>query len=110
LVLDPRPALRAILADVAAGAPAPVVSARFHAGLAAATAAACVALAGDAGVDTAVLAGGVFQNRLLLERTSTALQRAGLRVLIPELLPPNDGQIAYGQVAVAGRALALGGG
>ena len=25
----------------------------------------------------------------------------GLRVLVPERLPPNDGQIAYGQVAVA---------
>ena len=47
-----------------------------------------------------VLSGGVFQNALLLERTSAALS-AGLRVLVPERLPPNDGGISYGQAAVA---------
>ena len=58
-------------------------------------------LAQRRGVGTAVLAGGVFQNRLLLERTSERLARAGLRVLVPRRLPPNDGAIAYGQAAVA---------
>jgi hydrogenase maturation protein HypF len=43
----------------------------------------------------------VFQNRLLLERVAARLRRVGLEVLIPEQLPPNDGQISYGQVAVA---------
>jgi hydrogenase maturation protein HypF len=45
----------------------------------------------------------VFQNRRLLERTEGALRREGLRVLIPRLLPPNDGGLSYGQVAVAVR-------
>ena len=48
-----------------------------------------------------VLSGGVFQNRLLLERTAALLAAAGLRPLVPERLPPNDGGIAYGQAAVA---------
>ena len=48
-----------------------------------------------------VLSGGVFQNVLLLERTSAALAEKGLRVLVPERLPPNDGGISYGQAAVA---------
>ena len=48
-----------------------------------------------------VLSGGVFQNGLLLERTSAALSDRGLRVLVPERLPPNDGGISYGQAAVA---------
>ena len=52
-------------------------------------------------MDTAVLSGGVFQNRLLLETVVAGLDRAGLRVLIPERLPPNDGGISYGQAAVA---------
>jgi hydrogenase maturation protein HypF len=47
----------------------------------------------------------VFQNRLLLALTAEALEQAGLRVLTPRLLPPNDGQIAYGQVAVAAAQL-----
>ena len=47
-----------------------------------------------------VLSGGVFQNRLLLERTASGCG-GGLRVLVPGLLPPNDGGISYGQAAVA---------
>jgi hydrogenase maturation protein HypF len=90
-----------VLADVEAGAPAGVVSARFHAGLAASTAAACALVAGRDGLDTAVLSGGVFQNRRLLDASAAALEAGGLRVLVPERLPPNDGGIAYGQVAVA---------
>jgi hydrogenase maturation protein HypF len=62
-----------------------------------ATAEACAAT----GQSTAVLSGGVFQNRVLLERTTSHLQAAGLRVLRPVQLPPNDGGISYGQAAVA---------
>jgi hydrogenase maturation protein HypF len=57
--------------------------------------------AGDAGTDLVVLSGGVFQNRRLLGVAAGRLERAGLRVLIPERLPPNDGGISYGQAAVA---------
>jgi hydrogenase maturation protein HypF len=99
--LDARPAIRAAAADVAAGVPAGVVSARFHAAVAAATAAGCATAAERAGTELVVLSGGVFQNRLLLGRTRTLLERRGLRVLAPELLPPGDGGIAFGQAAVA---------
>jgi hydrogenase maturation protein HypF len=101
LRLDARETVRAIVGDLAAGTSAAVVSARFHSGLAGATAAAISQLAQRRGVGTAVLSGGAFQNRLLIERTAAALRRAGLRVLIPRQLPPNDGGIAYGQAAVA---------
>jgi len=100
-ILDPAPAMAEILGELAAGVDVAAVSARFHQGVANATAAACARLAAGASVDVAVLSGGVFQNRLLLERTAAALEQAGLRVLAPERLPPNDGQIAFGQVAVA---------
>jgi hydrogenase maturation protein HypF len=101
LRLDARETVRAIVDDLAGGAPASVVSARFHNGLAAATAAALSRLAERHGVATTVLSGGVFQNRLLLERCAEALACSGLRVLIPRQLPPNDGAISYGQAAVA---------
>jgi hydrogenase maturation protein HypF len=104
LLIDPREAIRAVRADLEAGAPVGEVSARFHNGLAAATASACLAAAEAAGVGDAVLSGGVFQNRLLLERTAERLRAAGLRVLLPERLPPNDGGISYGQAAVAAAA------
>jgi hydrogenase maturation protein HypF len=69
--------------------------------LAEATAAACTEAASARGIGTVVLSGGVFQNRLLLERTAASITGAGLRVLVPERLPPNDGGIAFGQAAVA---------
>ena len=101
LVLDPRDAIRAVAGDVAAGVPVGVVAARFHRGLAQATARACVLAAERHGVERAVLSGGVFQNRVLLEHTRALLERAGLRVLVPARVPPGDGGIAYGQAAVA---------
>jgi hydrogenase maturation protein HypF len=99
--LDPRAMLRAIAADVAGGVAVPDIAAGFHASVARATAAACAGAADRHGLETVVLSGGVFQNRLLLEAATAALERAGLRVLVPLRLPPNDGGISFGQAAVA---------
>ena len=77
------------------------MSARFHRAVAHATAGACAAAAADAGLDLVVLSGGVFQNRLLLTLTADELTALGLRVLVPERLPANDGGIAFGQAAIA---------
>ena len=104
LVLDPRPAIRAVARDAAAGVAVGAVAARFHRGLAEATARACILAAERQGLDLAVLSGGVFQNRTLLAGTRAHLERAGLRVLMPVRLPPGDGGIAYGQAAVAAAA------
>jgi hydrogenase maturation protein HypF len=100
-ILDPRETISALLADLAAGVPVAIVSARFHNALAAASAAACVREARRRDLSVAVLSGGVFQNRLLVERTAAAITREGIRVLIPARLPPNDGGISFGQAAVA---------
>ena len=106
LVMDARPAVLEAAAELASGAAVPTVAARFHNSVARATAAACALIASRDGTGTVVLSGGVFQNRRLLECTSDLLEDAGLRVLVPELLPPNDGGIAYGQLAVAAARLA----
>jgi hydrogenase maturation protein HypF len=96
-VLDARPAVLEAARDVARGVAAGIVSARFHSAVANATADAV----GRVGLGTAVLSGGVFQNRTLLSATATRLEARGLRVLVPERLPPNDGGISFGQAAVA---------
>ncbi len=100
-VLDPRPTIRAVAADLDAGVAPAVVSARFHNTVAAAGVDAATEIAAAAGLDTVVLSGGVFQNRRLIEDTAAGLATAGLRVLVPERLPPNDGGISFGQAAVA---------
>lgn len=57
--------------------------------------------ASSAGLETVVLGGGVWVNRRLLETVDTGLSEAGLRVLLPQRLPPGDGAISYGQAAIA---------
>jgi hydrogenase maturation protein HypF len=104
-VLDARPAILAARRDVTRGLDVGIVAARFHHGLADATADDLVRLAGDRGLDTVVLGGGAFQNRRLLERASERLAAAGLRVLVPTRLPPNDGGLSFGQAAVAAASL-----
>ncbi|MBA2566341.1 MAG: carbamoyltransferase HypF [Thermoleophilaceae bacterium] len=108
LVIDARETVLAAARDAASGVSPGTVAARFHNGLADVTARACAECAERHGIDVVVLSGGVFQNRLLLERTAAALAGAGLEVLVPERLPPNDGGIAYGQAAVAARAAGAG--
>ena len=100
-ILDARELVRHVLSDLEQGVALPTIAARFHRGVADATVRECVAAAERHGLETVVLSGGVFQNVLLLERTARAVLEAGLRVLIPERLPPNDGGISLGQVAVA---------
>jgi hydrogenase maturation protein HypF len=95
--LDARPTVAAVVDDIARGTDAGVIAARFHNALAAATARALL----ERGPDTVVLSGGVFANRRLLSRTRALLGEAGVRVLVPERLPPGDGGISYGQAAVA---------
>jgi hydrogenase maturation protein HypF len=108
LVLDARETVSAVVRDLNAGVTVPTVAARFHNAIAVTTAATCACLAEERGLRSVVLSGGVFQNRLLLERTMPLLTANGLRVLVPTLLPPGDGGISYGQAAVAAARLAAG--
>jgi hydrogenase maturation protein HypF len=94
--------VRAVVEDLEAGVPAPLIAARFHNGLAAATVAACHAVREATGLEAVALSGGVFQNLLLLERVVASLEGRGFRVLVHSRVPPNDGGISLGQAAVAG--------
>jgi hydrogenase maturation protein HypF len=101
LVLDPRALVRAVALDLESGVDVPALAAGVHDALARATALALERAARASGTGIAVLSGGVFQNRWLLQSVAEQLDRAGLRVLVPERLPPNDGGISFGQAAVA---------
>ncbi len=66
--LDPAPLWPALLADLAKGVPKEVVARRFHVGLADAWCELIFCFAGRLDCSTVALSGGVFQNRLVLER------------------------------------------
>jgi hydrogenase maturation protein HypF len=96
-VLDWGPLVAALLEDLRAGVPRGIMAARFHNALVEGIA--CVAR--DAGQPVMALSGGCFQNRRLTERTADRLERAGFTVLLHRQVPPNDGGISLGQIAVA---------
>jgi hydrogenase maturation protein HypF len=101
MVIDPRETIHAIVSDLRDGAAPATVATRFHAAVASATVEACTAAAAEHDTGVVVLSGGVFANRRLLEASAAGLHAAGLRVLVPQRLPVNDGGIAYGQAAIA---------
>ncbi len=101
--IDPAPVLRAVVADVRAGVPAPVIAARFHNGVARMVREVCLRLRAETGLSAVALSGGVFQNILLLEKTVPLLQEAGFTVYLHRRVPPNDAGIALGQAVVGGK-------
>ncbi|HXH77574.1 carbamoyltransferase HypF [Nocardioides sp.] len=100
VLADATPVLRAVVGDVRRGTPASDVAARFHAGVAVLVADLADHEKRHTGLDVVVLAGGVFQNALLLDSSTRVLEARGFTVLRPRLLPPHDGGIALGQILV----------
>ncbi|QKV80471.1 carbamoyltransferase HypF [Amycolatopsis sp. Hca4] len=99
-VYDPVPTLRDALRS-AADAPAGEVAARFHRTIAEVVVTLAVKAARASGTDVVCLGGGVFQNSLLTAGVVDGLAAAGLRPLLGERVPVNDGGISYGQAAIA---------
>lgn len=91
----------ALLEDLANGTDRAVIAARFHRGVIAGLVTTAWKLVNSRRIDTVVLSGGVFQNRLLLEGVGAALAQSGVKVLVPRSLPANDGGLAVGQALIA---------
>ena len=106
LILDPKPLFEALLSGIEADAPTDRLALGFHIVIARASARIASEICVREGIDTVVLSGGVFMNRLLLQFLTRELKSAGLTVLVPHTAPVNDGCIAYGQAAVASARLA----
>jgi len=100
-VLRWRGLWQAVLQDLVAGVGKAQIAARIHLSLAEATVALLLQMSLSSGSDSIVLAGGVFQNRLLLEVVSQSLQGEHKRVLLAKDYPLNDGGLALGQALIA---------
>jgi hydrogenase maturation protein HypF len=106
LQVDTRPLIRDVLRDVGSGTDAARIARRFHSTVVEIIAAVCGWLRKTTGLDTVVLSGGVFLNALLTHEASARLTAEGFRVHRHRLVPPNDGGLSLGQLAIAARRFA----
>jgi hydrogenase maturation protein HypF len=105
LVLDTFSLFRQAVEERLAGVDNAIIAARFHNSLILSLAAACEAVRDTTGLNLVALSGGVFQNALMAVGLKGRLEGLGFEVLTHTLVPPNDGGIALGQVAVAAARL-----
>ena len=106
--LDVAPMLRGIVSDIQQGVPASEIADRFHHSIAELLATVCFGTREQTGLNIIALSGGVFQNRLLLEQLVKRLEGMSFQVYVNRRVPPNDGGISLGQIAVAAAQLQRG--
>jgi hydrogenase maturation protein HypF len=100
-VIDPVPLIHLVVEDIRTSVSVPVISVRFHNGVAEMVRRVCGLLREREGLNEVVLSGGVWQNMILLARTRSLLQNDGFTVYVHRQVPTNDGGLALGQAAVA---------
>ncbi|MEZ5944787.1 MAG: carbamoyltransferase HypF [Planctomycetaceae bacterium] len=96
-----RSAVRAVLSDLNRGVSRSSIAARFINGLIDGL----VCPVEKFPDKTIVLAGGCFQNRLLLDGVVSRLRQQGRNVVWPQRIPINDGGLAASQLAIAAARL-----
>ncbi len=106
--LDVAPMLRAIVSDIKQGVLTSQIADRFHRSIAELLVTACFGARKKMGLNSVALSGGVFQNQLLLEQLVKRLEEMAFQVYVNRRVPPNDGGISLGQIAVAAAHLQRG--
>jgi hydrogenase maturation protein HypF len=94
--LDWRPLFARLIADQRRGVDRGTLAMRFHRSLAEGI----VGLCRRGKELPVVLSGGVFQNKLLTELVSEKIGRGSPGLGLPGVIPPNDGGLAAGQLAI----------
>ncbi|MCA9113842.1 MAG: carbamoyltransferase HypF [Planctomycetaceae bacterium] len=108
LVIDTRPLIRAVVEDVRQGTDCRLIAGRFHATVVDLIAGVCGRIRQESGLNSVVLSGGVFLNAVLTEEATARLADEGFEVYRHRLVPPNDGGLSLGQLAVAAAVLKTG--
>jgi hydrogenase maturation protein HypF len=107
LIVDTRPMIRAIAADVIASVEQALIARRFHSSVTDMVAEVCGLIRETTGIDAVVLSGGVFLNALLATEVSVRLRGGGFRVYRHRLVPPSDGGLSLGQLAIVASLLSI---
>jgi len=105
MLLRVAPMIRGIVSDIQQEVPLPQIALRFHRSIAELLALACCEAREQSGLNMVALSGGVFQNQLLLEQLIARLEEMAFRVYVNRRVPPNDGGLSFGQLAIAAARL-----
>lgn len=107
-VIDAAAVVRNVVDDLQNGVATPIVSARFHQGIAHLILSISEIIREERHLDRVALSGGVFQNLFVLRRTCDLLRSHNFHVFTHGRVPTNDGGISLGQAAVANALLKSG--
>ncbi|MCC7291978.1 MAG: carbamoyltransferase HypF [Phycisphaerales bacterium] len=102
--LDWTAALRAMLDEQESGAPANILSARFHATMVEMFASSAAEAAQQRGAHRVVLSGGCFLNVRLREGIVRRMRSRGIQVAVHQRVSTGDAGLALGQAVVAAYA------
>ncbi len=100
-VIDPLGVIKSIVRDTKNRVSKSDISMKFHIGLADLIVNVSKILREQTGINKVCLSGGVFQNMILRSKASEKLKRNKFKVYNHRKIPPNDGGISAGQVAIA---------
>jgi hydrogenase maturation protein HypF len=103
LSIDTRPLIRAVARDVRSSVRPAVIARRFHSTIVEMIAAVCDRIREESQLERVVLSGGVFLNVILTTEVVARLASDGFRVYRHRLVPPNDGGLCLGQLAIAAK-------
>jgi hydrogenase maturation protein HypF len=101
LGIDTRPLVAAVAEDARNNVAAARIARRFHTTLVEIVARVCICLREESGLADVVLSGGVFLNVLFTSEVCARLRADGFCVYRHRLVPPNDGGLSLGQLAIA---------
>jgi hydrogenase maturation protein HypF len=101
ILIDTRPLICEAVAESRRGRDAATIARSFHRTAVEIVARVCARLRERSGLSVVALSGGVFLNALLTTGVVDRLERDGFRVLRHRRVPPGDGGLSLGQLAIA---------
>lgn len=100
--IDWRPIILEILSDLKKGVPVQEIGMKFHNTVVEIIVKTAQMLKEKTGIERVALSGGVFQNKILTEKSFERLSSLGFKPIIHQVVPPNDGGISLGQAVYGG--------
>lgn len=103
--VDTRPLIRSVITDRRKRVDEAFIARRFHNTLTAIIGDMCKKIENATGLNRVVLSGGVFLNALLSKQVMDRMRDHGFAVYAHHRVPPSDGGLCLGQLAIAAQQL-----